>query len=225
MAGKKKTTGRKVGRPKSGRTIIGPADRLEIERLYLQNWSQRDIADHFGVARSTIENQLHRHIRPRWRERAEKVRDEENAKVELLEKIAWERFEESKSPKHQSRVEWAVKNSTVKKETIEKEAVEAGADPQVVKKILTRARRTGEASWLQIVQWCIDWRARVRGDYATQKHEHVVKTGDIRVAGTTPEQFTLDTLSELLEAIEKAERKRQDGSDPGHPKKTDAGEA
>ncbi|WP_321377070.1 helix-turn-helix domain-containing protein [Trichococcus shcherbakoviae] len=225
------------GRPAKGFRTLGPEQIVEIERLYLQNRPIREIADRFGVAKGAIDYHLRKTIRPKLWERAEVNREVEYAKVDLLEKIAWERFEESKSPQRKVQIEKkslqglpdsTSPNDAVKAADIERDAIKAGVDPRVVKRVLTRVGRTGETSWLQIVQWCIDWRARIRGDYAAQKHEHqVVAASDLRIAGTTPEQFTEETLRELLAAIEIAEKKRQEQnvgkSDSKHAKQPDAG--
>jgi transposase len=179
------STGRGVGRPR--KNAITEASRMVIEQMLLRGHSYREIGEHLGVKKFAIEHQIKKYIRPVWQQRMESIREEEFAKVALLEKIAWERFEASKNP--------------VKHVTIEKEAATAGADLKLVKRMLSKHRRTGEVCWLQVVQWCLDWRARMRGDYAAQKMQHTV-SGDVRVAGMSAEQFTAETLAELMEALQ-----------------------
>jgi transcriptional regulator with XRE-family HTH domain len=184
-AGTQKKTGRRPGQPRDTSTV---ARRLLVERLWLQGWTIRRIAAELGVHKNSIDNLVNRHIRPVWKERMENIREEEFAKVALLERIAWEQFESSKQPE--------------RRKTIKRAAVAAGASPQVVERTLATISRNGEACWMGVIQWCLDWRARIRGDYSAQKMQHTV-SGDLRVAGTTPEQFTAEALAELMEGIHK----------------------
>jgi hypothetical protein len=181
--------------------VLSLDNLAEIERLYLQGKPVNAIAVQFGVYKRAIQQHIERHARPRWMERMASTADEEFAKVDLLYRIAWERFQESQKPQQ-----------TI---TVEQQAIKSGADPQVVKRSLTRASKTGEVCWLQVVQWCLDYKAKVNGTYAAEKHKHEhAITGSIRVAGATPEEFTREALRELIEAIDEREHGSQSGRNP-----------
>jgi hypothetical protein len=189
---------RKAGHPVGKVSTLTPGDLLEIERMYLQGVSASIIAERFGVSHPTILHQINKKIRPLWQERMVHIAEEEHAKVDLLYQIAWERFQESKKP-----------GETVH---IEMEAVKAGADPQVVKRALTRVGKTGEVCWLQVIEWCLDWKAKVNDSYAALRHKHEHAggiTAEIRVAGTTPQEFTRTLLEEIMQGIAEMEQTPQ----------------
>lgn len=201
--GLKKRTGAVATTPERGNPALKPSRcgkvvarglLLEIERLYLQNQTISAIAKKLNLSRMTVGRFVEKELQPKFRKYAGSIEIEMH-KVDLLERIAWERFNESQSPQT--------------RETIEKEAVAAGARLKTVRNVYQKVTRTGEATWLNIVQWCIDYRAKIRGDYAAQKHSHQhLVTSNLRVAGHSVEEFGEAFLMKLMQKI--AERRQEE---------------
>ena len=75
--------------------------RHQVADLYLQSWTQAQIADHLGVSQTTICDDL-KQVRKQWRESAvRRLRpgaEEELLKLERIEREAWAAWERSKKP-------------------------------------------------------------------------------------------------------------------------------
>ncbi len=75
--------------------------RREVSELYLQGWSQTAIAEHLGVAQSTINGDLKK-IREAWLNSAirdfDQARAQELQKLHRLEREAWAAWERSQKP-------------------------------------------------------------------------------------------------------------------------------
>src|SRR5690349_616892 len=75
--------------------------RRQVSHLYLQGWTQADIAEHLNVWQPTISADL-KHICQEWRESSirdfDAAREMELRKVDLLEREAWSAWERSKKP-------------------------------------------------------------------------------------------------------------------------------
>ncbi len=118
---------------------------------------------------------------------------EDLAKVALIERTAWERFHSSApSETH---------------EQVEKALLERGGKPRVVKQATRKITKTAEVAWMQVIEWRLDFRARIHAHYApTQRH--VDHGGDFRVAGKTRTQVDQEMLDRLMQQI-KERRKHQ----------------
>ena len=71
--------------------------------------------------------------------------------------------------------------------------------------MFTEISRTGEVAWIQVVQWCLNFRAKIHAHYAPVRHKADMG-GELRVAGKTPTQVDEEMLKRLFEKI--AERRR-----------------
>jgi|LSQX01.1.fsa_nt_gb hypothetical protein len=154
----------------------------------------------FGIDESTVRYHLNERIRPLWHERMRSRLAEDLAKVDLLEATAWERFE-SHTPGETH-------------EQTEKALLEGGSRLKIVKQATRTVTKTGEIGWLQIVQWCLDFRAGIHAHYAPTRH-HVDRGSEMRVAGMSPVEVDQLMLQRLMEKI--AERRRQQGLEFGEP--------
>jgi DNA-binding transcriptional ArsR family regulator len=190
---KKATTTRRAGRPKRSERAIGPKQLDTIASMYLQHATISEIAAALKVAHSTVRHHLDTHVKPTWAAEARKDLHAELARVALIEKTAWERFHASQKPQT--------------KRQIRKELADAGGDEKIIEKILTRTTRTGEVAWIQVVQWCLEFRARIFGHFAPSKYQ-VESAGEFRVAGATATEITEQMLARLQERME--ERRRYD---------------
>ena len=196
-SGKPKST-RRPGNSRPGRRPVTPEVLQKIGRMWLRGQNNCEIAKEIGVDESTVRYHLQNHIRPIWHEDMRSRLAEDLAKVALLERTAWERFE-----------------SKVPCEThaqVEKALLEDGNKPRIVKQAVRKITRTGEVAWLQIVQWCLEFRARIHGHFAPTRHQ-VYDGSEFRVAGMTPVQVDQMMLERLMEKI--AERRRRAGLESG----------
>lgn len=185
MAKRKKT--RKPGRPRKKARIITLEKRELAADLILKGRPLREIAKLLDVDESTVRYHLEHWIEPAWRENSRERRDREMAKVDLLERTAWLCFEKSQKPQTRRQIKQAL--------------TEAGGDPQIIERVLTKTTRVGEATWVDVIQWCIDWRAKMHGSYAAEKHEHAMAGEEFRVAGRP----RLEILAEIGKRLSQAE--------------------
>ena len=170
-----------------------------IGTLWLQNVPTTVIAKEIGVDEKAIRYHLENTIRPMWHDDMRSRLTEDLAKVALIERIAWERFE-SNAPGETT-------------EQIEKALVGGKGRLRLVKQAVRSVTRTGEMGWLQIIQWCLDFRARIHAHYAPTR-THVDIGGDLRVAGMSPVEVDQAMLKRLMEQI--AERRKQAALRPGN---------
>ena len=194
-SGKQKTKPpRRPGRPKRSEPVVTPALIEEISRQWLQGASLSTIAGVVGIDRTTVRYHIDNTIRPQWIEDGRSRLVEDLAKVAHLERTAWERFH-ANSP-----------GETV--EQIEQGLLEGGNKLRIVKKATRTVTKTGEAAWLDIVRWCIEFRAKIFAHYAPTRH-HVDHGGELRVAGKTPAQVDQEMLKRLFEQIEERRKYRE----------------
>jgi len=128
-------------------------DLQEIARLYLKGWSQHDIETYiarnrdYGISRQMVGYDL-KAIQKRWL--ASSVRDfdearaQELAKLDELERVAWDAYELSKEP--------IIKRKTAKK--VDGETTEATQEVSL---------GYGDPRFLDKVSWCIDRRCKLLG--------------------------------------------------------------
>ncbi len=161
------------------------------------------IAEAVGIDESTVRHHLDSTIRPQWREDSRSRLYEDLAKVALMERTAWERFE-SDAPAE-----------TI--EQVEKGLRESGRSKRVGLRIIKQAtrsvKRPGETAWLQVIQWCSEFRAKIHAHYAPARH-HVDAGGEMRVAGETPSHVDQEMLDRLMQQIVER-RKHQAALDAG----------
>jgi len=192
---RKKTTTRKQGRPHKQDRPITPAILLEINRQWLEGVPQTLMAEQLGVHVKTIQYHVASKLRPAWERNVSKDKALVLAKINHMERTAWERFH-SHAPAES-------------REQIHEALLECGGDRQVVDRVLTRITREGQAGWLQIVQWCLEQTCKLLGLYAAERHE-VRTSGELRVAGLDPDQLNQEMVAEWLERAEhvRAERRQ-----------------
>lgn len=123
-------------------------DRLKIAELYIQGRYQSEIADSLGLSQQQISYDL-RAIQRQWQKLTQIKIDEhktkELAKIDHLERIYWQEWEESRKEK-------------VSKTLTAKDATQA-------KKTLKTEERCGDPRYLDGIQWCIEHRCKLLGIY------------------------------------------------------------
>ena len=83
---------------------------------------------------------------------------------------------------------------------------------EVVEKVMTSIKRTGEPVWINIVQWCIETRAR----FLAYEPPKAVKQHAYRVAGKTASQVNEEMMQRLVERVEQRKRYEQSLREQGH---------
>jgi len=188
---KKAPAPRGAGKPRPSERPVTPEKLEAIADMFLEGVPISRIAERIGVRRQTIQYHLDASIRPLWQESMRSTLADDLAKVGHLERIAWDRFRASQQPETRRQIKKAL--------------LDEGADPQTIEKVITKITKTGEVAWLQVVQWCIEHRARVHGHYAPTRHQ-VDLGGELRVAGMSPDQVDQEMLKRLLVKIEERRR-------------------
>jgi Homeodomain-like domain len=82
--------------------------RQQVAHLYLQNWTQAQIAEHLHVGQPTISADL-RKIRQQWLQSGlrdfDSARELELQKIDLLDRESWAAWERSKKPTQSATVD------------------------------------------------------------------------------------------------------------------------
>lgn len=161
-------------------------DLLFIEGLYVKGKSQREIAQELSAARDyTVSHKtVGRDIAAllsRWRETAcreiNELKAAELARLNRLEREAWDEWERSKLKRERTLTEKRTGDNP-------------GERAQIVKENLL-----GDPRYLQAVQWCIDKRCKILGLDAPVKVAPTDPSGENPYAGATD--------AELLELAKK----------------------
>ncbi len=194
---------RKPGRPKRGREVCTPHMIQQIGNMWLQGVSMTKIGHELGIDRKTVAHHLNTTIRPQWREDSRSRLHEDLAKVGLIERTAWERFESQTPAETVEDVEKGLRES---KKT-------GRVSLRIIKQASKSVKRPGQTAWLQVIQWCIEFRAKIHAHYAPTRH-HVEHGGEMRVAGMTPSEVDNVMLERLMEQILER-RKHQAALDAG----------
>ena len=138
--------------------------RPRVAAMYLAGKYQSEIAAEFGVNQSTISRDLEV-MKQAWQESAlvkfDEIKARELARIDELEREYWQAWQDSKED-----AETVTEKMKANKGKVEgKQEVIAGERTTV-----TRGQ-TGNPSFLQGVQWCIEQRLKIFGVYAAVKSE------------------------------------------------------
>jgi len=143
-------------------------DLQEIGTLYLKGFVQAAIATHinknrdYEVSQQTVSNDL-KTLQKRWLDSSltdyNEAKAQELAKIDNLERLAWQDYEASKDP--------IVRRKTAKK--IDGQITEATQE--------VGGQGEGNTRFLEIVKWCIDRRIKLLGLDAPGRQEVTGKGG------------------------------------------------
>jgi len=181
---------RKAGKPKAAERLIGDSELVVIARMKLRHVPYTEIAKAIGVSVATIKHHYEHTIRPSFRHALARTAEEEMARIDEIERIAWDRFDASLNP---------ATKETIKTEMIEGlkgNAKAKAAKLGTVERSLTKISSNGDTCWLHVIQWCVEERCKIKGHYASQRLQ-IHHGGEIRVAGKSRE----DLDRELYERI------------------------
>ena len=176
------------GRPKANNKVVTPEVMEKIGRLWVRGWTYRAIAAEVGVSATTVGHHITATIKPQWKEELNSDMHSELAKLAEVERVAWACFEASRGDET--------------KEIVKERLIEETGNLDLAERITSKLKREGSAAWMGVIQWCLDFRAKLQGSYAPTK----VEVEGFRVAGAGAEAVDrrmMERLSELM-----AERSR-----------------
>jgi len=179
------------GRSKGGKSPVTRGVLAKIASMYLKCESKLSIARETGLDYKTVTKHLEERVKPAWKKEQIVSSTEDLARVSMVERLAWRKFKESCSPQA--------------KKVIKQALLEDGNKLQIVEKIMSETKVTGEAQWVDIIKWCIEFRAKIGGYYAASKVD-ITHGGELRIAGMTPTEVDQEMLARLVEAVEKRKR-------------------
>lgn len=129
--------------------------RQSVAQLYLQGYTQGEIAAKEGVTQATICNDL-KHIRKEWLASSlrafDELKGEELARIDELERVAWDAWRRSQE---------AEKSQSTKTEVNKGAKGESGVSKAVKQEMATT--RVGSPKFLDIVFRCIEARVKILG--------------------------------------------------------------
>ena len=188
---------RSPGHPKPSQPVVTPDVIERIGDGILAGKSNRAIAKGCGIDEKTVRNVLANILRPQWEQEAQAERAVQMAKINRLEAFAWDRLQASTEPQTRKQITRQIT------EALGGQDGEGGEDKaaagEIVKRVLTKIKRTGEPCWSAVIQWCADYRARVFGYYAPTRH--TVEMEDLRVAGSDREALDKEMVQRLKEKV------------------------
>ncbi len=189
---RRNTVGRhRRGRPEAGKKVFGPREWALLAEFSLRRVSIREMAEHFGVAPSTISEHLERHVYPIHRQQMEERLGRAVAEVDLISKVAWERFFQSQKPRTKRELRRTITEATA-----------GQASVTTITHLVRSINSTGEVAWLQVILRCLDWISRVGGYYGEHRCRESRDEG-FRVAGKTLTQIDEEMLARLIEGIKR----------------------
>lgn len=153
--------GRRAGRPAEDEIIVTPEVLEQIGFMRNTGRTLKQIADRFGISFQTVHHHIEHTLVPIWEANVSRTANRELEKIDCLEQVAWEKFWESCSPQTRKQIKLALSKGTKDGETPELEIVE---------RLVSKLKRTGEPVWLDTVRWCADARAKIQGHYKNTEH-------------------------------------------------------
>jgi|TARA_R110000824_G_scaffold41446_6_gene123361 predicted transcriptional regulator len=179
---------RKRGRPKSTERVVTPEVLEKIGRLWCRGWTYRAIAAEIGVVQSTVIHHMNTTIKPQWKSDLNSDMQNELAKLAEVERVAWACFEASRGDET--------------KEIVKDRLVEETGNLELAERVTSKLKREGSAAWMGVIQWCLDFRAKLMGSYAPTK----VEVEGLRVAGSDASEIDKKMMGRLAELM--AERSK-----------------
>lgn len=197
------------------RQRVSPAQRLAVFEGWLQGNSLHRLAKEHRIGLTTA-HAIVKEARQDLQVQAQRTAEEVLAEVALLRAEAWRKYRESTEPITKESVERvfaAVDGPLTDAEALAVgKSANKGKKPKISGAIEHKVRRltekrTGEPSWLQIVQWCLDFEAKIRGLTAPSQVNL-----EFRVAGVAPEALDGEMLARLADALQRRGAKPLEGT-------------
>lgn len=193
---KKQSTLAKFLANKSGHTSIPKFQkeerRMQITELYLKGKTQGFIAELLGISQPMVSREIKKII-DLWQKSVwagiDLLKREELARIEVMEKEAWEAWERSK---------------TIPKRTrLKSYSARYGSDkPNSQRMETTEEESYGDPVFMQVIMGCWDRRCKILGLYAPTKISHVEDEESVQKAQSARE----DILSRITAIAHKIQR-------------------
>tara|TARA_R110000803_G_scaffold34031_2_gene74463 strand:+ start:190 stop:813 length:624 start_codon:yes stop_codon:yes gene_type:complete len=127
-------------------------NQTQVASFYMQGLTQKVISDKVGCSIATVRRHMES-LREEWMNRSlydfSRAKAEQLAKVDEVERVAWEQF--SLSASRESLTEFL------------------DANDLVTSQIKNTSKNAQEIKWLEKIQWCIDQRCKILGLYAPKQ--------------------------------------------------------
>lgn len=153
-------------------------DRLKVSALYLQGKTQWEISEIVGIAQGTVSNDL-KAIQKKWIASSlvniDKVKAEDLAKIDQLEREAWEAWEKSKADK-----------------TIKSKKQSNISDGERTELSIRTENMHGDPRYWQGIQWCIEKRIKIFGLDAPEKLE--IFENKINIANSKLQEYARNLI-------------------------------
>lgn len=191
---------RPVGRPPAGDPVITPEILEIIGREWLRGTAVEMIASAIPCDPKTVWHHINRTIRPLWRNQLDQSLVDELAKIQAIERIAWQHFDKSESVLTEQTLREAVERDIAGGIKSGESLFDGVGDGlQIVERITKKVKKLANPTWLSVIQWCIELRLKVGGHLSGAKLEN---EHSLRVAGMSPEQLDKKMLGRLLIEME-----------------------
>jgi len=196
---------------------VSPEKRQQIVEDWLRGNSFPRLAKMHRLSRACVHN-IVTDARRDLQTDTNRTADEVLAEVALLRAEAWRKHQESSEPVTTESVQRVFATlgheapsdaqalgmgKSGKRKTSKKLSI-AGAVEHTVK--FLQENRKSEPSWLHIVQWCLQFEAKIRGMNAPIQVDH-----SFRVAGLEPEELDGEMFGRLAAALERRGAKPVEG--------------
>jgi hypothetical protein len=156
------------------------ADRAKISNMYLRGFSLMTIANEMGVSRENVAYEMGK-IRKEWRASAvfdfALARQQELARIDLIEQEAWRAWENSKAPIEATSTRQRRRDLKFPM-AVPRPGEEAELPVDSVSEANKRSTmRDPNAGFLDRIAWCVEMRCKILGLVAPQELRH---TGTIQ---------------------------------------------
>ena len=175
---------RKAGRPKKNEVVITPAKQEIIAKMWLRGATLSTIAKRLKVDKKTVSYHLKHTIKPMWLEELSTDLGSEMAKVAEVERVAWECFEASQGDET--------------KKIVKERLMETTHSIELAERITSSLKREGSTAWMDVIRWCLDFRAKIAGHYAPTRME----VDDFRVAGKALGEVDNEMMQRLAKLVQ-----------------------
>jgi hypothetical protein len=156
-------------------------DRALIAEYHLKGWTQKAISEKLAIPVSTVRYDLNR-IEDDWRKSSvfdfDLSKQRNLADINLLEREAWAAWEGSKAPRERTRTRSARRSGPSLDPSGRKSSADA-LQATVSSAEKSTEQRDPDPRYMAVIQWCIDARAKLLGQYAPVG-VHVQHGGTIR---------------------------------------------
>jgi hypothetical protein len=200
---------------KRGAKRTGPereADIILEARMYLEGYSQKEIADHicdirhYNISAQQVSQDMKK-VRTRWLD--SQLRDfdaakaQELSKIDNLEREYWEAWR--KSLKKAEEIYSEKEEGTV--QPGDAQGKPAGPGKPIYSKSKVKKKETqtfGEPRYLEGIRWCIDKRCKIFGLDAPSK-VNINWRDEARMAGIDPDKFENELVEQFVSAAKKGQ--------------------